>query len=184
MMSFPALNIFFLPFLKYIPKNSALFFLPASRLPGFLLVSSPLNRTQTRRVVRDTRIPAGLSAAQLQSPVARCHIPCTSVGVTGTQAPVTFGIITVTRWFPLSLHHLCIFGAGCRIKHLLGNFLLPSLCCSEDSLISTLALLTRPFSASTAAVFWMFRLSKQQVLSVSLAFSVAPPHGSWFSAQL
>lgn len=26
MMSFPALNIFFLPFLKYIPKNSALFF--------------------------------------------------------------------------------------------------------------------------------------------------------------
>lgn len=56
-----------------------------------------------RRVVREIRIPAGRSVAQLQSPVARCRIRCTSVGVEGADpptSPLTFGILTVTPWFP------------------------------------------------------------------------------------
>lgn len=69
--------------------------------------------TRMRRVVREIRIPAGRSAAQLQSPVACCRIRCTSVDVKGAPPPtssVTFGIITVTRWFPFLSFPVYILG--------------------------------------------------------------------------
>lgn len=155
-----------------------------SAFPPFLPVSSPLEfHTRTRRVVREIGIPAGRSVAQLQSPVACCRIRCTSVHVKGTNpptSPVTFGIITVTRWFPF------LFFLACS------SFGLESFQGLRGSLLPSPPLLTPPpLGVFKAAMFltsfllcWMFMLSKQQVLSVSHTFTVLPRHGSWFSAQL
>lgn len=103
-MWFPARNIFCLPFVK--------------GCRGSLVVSSPLSPTQTRRVVRDTRIPAGLSAAQLQSPAACCHIPCTPVGGTGPEAPRDLQ----DCYHHSTVPHWCIIWAGCQIRHNFESF--------------------------------------------------------------
>lgn len=104
---------------KHLLPPLLLFFLPASRLLSSLLVSSPLNPTLDEEGCQGQQDSC---RAVFKVLLHVATFPAYQLALRVLRRPVTLRILTVTPGFPLSLHHLRIFWAGCQIEHISSRF--------------------------------------------------------------